>query len=87
MKREINKMEYRLPKYTLDSRLIMDKRRPHLVDVYYNQNNCGIRIATYSGKTKTLTFYPNNWNEKDNFNIHQISEECENVIKKHKENK
>ena len=42
----------------VSSRTLIDKRRPHLIDIYYvvSPNSCE-RVATYSTKTKRLTFY------------------------------
>ena len=59
----------------VSSRTLVDKRRPHLIDIYLVCSpNSMERVATYSTKTKRLTFYdfPANyaqlWESVDFFN-------------------
>ena len=46
------------PTLEISNRTIIDKRRPHLIDVYLETApGCLERVATYSTKTRRLTFY------------------------------
>ena len=73
--------------YKLDTRKMMDKRRPHLVDLYYETGKGEwLRVATYSGKTKTITFYPFELKERTPFIIQDIMLISEDIIKKQKAN-
>lgn len=46
------------PILEISNRTLIDKRRPHLIDVYLQTApGCLERVATYSTKTHRLTFY------------------------------
>ena len=46
------------PMLEISNRTLIDRRRPHLIDVYLQTApGCLERVATYSTKTRRLTFY------------------------------
>lgn len=58
MEKDISKRLFDIGRWDVQNREIIDKRRPHLIDVYvFEKPNRLVRVATYNTKKDTLTFY------------------------------